>query len=330
MVAEAEGFMSRMGLGLAAVLFGLAALAPGAPRARAQDAVAPEHVHFAGCGHFFYDGAWHDFPNGHVHGPGCGHFLANGLWSRFPAEHTHHPGCGHYYWNGMWSYFPSAHRHSPACGHFFYGGEWHPFAPGHVHGPGCGHSFYDGCWHPFPEGHVHGLGCGHAFVDGEWRERAPGEGAAPLATADGNPEFAYFPPVARPAPEVVDLVPPPIPRHETVPIDPPVEDRVITITGGGIVVAGGARGGHRHGFGCGHYYYQGRWNDLPPRAAIHVHGPGCGHYYWLQDHSYHRGPYPNAPVHIHGIGCGHYYWNGAYRVEPNPAYVRPRPATLRR
>ncbi|MDQ8202484.1 hypothetical protein QEH54_05630 [Pelagicoccus sp. SDUM812003] len=87
---------------------------------------------------------------------------------------------------------------------------------------------------------------------------------------------------------------------------------------------------HRHGHGCGHHYFDGRWHDFPRThrhhahcghslvngiwisfTLGHIHGPGCGHFQdggiWL---SY------SGSRHRHHIGCGHYFYDGYWHNRP--------------
>ncbi len=127
-------------------------------------------------------------PERHGHSDGCGHFFENGIWREWPAKHSHGAGCGHVRNDLGYGFFPAGHEHGPSCGHFLVDGAWQPFAREHVHGEGCGHSHFDGMWNPFPPGHVHDSGCGHELGDGGWKSlpsdpghvHAPGCGHRPL------------------------------------------------------------------------------------------------------------------------------------------------------
>lgn len=131
------------------------------------------HVHHEGCGHYFYEDRWHQFPKDHVHHEGCGHFFYDNTWHRFPRGHYHYPGCGHYFYDYQWWDFPRRHKHGPHCGHFRYDGIWHRFPKTHRHGPDCGHYYYDGYWHIFPRTHRHHPGCGHYYFNYFWYPFAP-------------------------------------------------------------------------------------------------------------------------------------------------------------
>ncbi len=52
----------------------------------------PVHVHFDGCGHYYWHDTWFDGP--HPHDCYCG--------GAFVAVHVHGSYCGHYHWHGGW------------------------------------------------------------------------------------------------------------------------------------------------------------------------------------------------------------------------------------
>lgn len=85
------------------------------------------HVHGAGCGHYWYNGAWY-YQSGHVHGSGCGHVFIEGHWVLsapvvVEKVHVHDAHCGHYFCGGTW-YYMHAHHHGPGCGHHWDGHVW--------------------------------------------------------------------------------------------------------------------------------------------------------------------------------------------------------------
>lgn len=126
------------------------------------------HQHHDGCGHYQYDGGWHDFPKEHHHHDGCGHYRHNGDWHSWPRGHVHRPGCGHYFHDHDWFDFPIGHRHGRHCGHYYYDGIWHLFPRVHVHSSHCGHYFYYDSWHYWPRTHFHYPGCGHYYFNSFW------------------------------------------------------------------------------------------------------------------------------------------------------------------
>lgn len=324
-------------------------------------ALASEHFHGEGCGHFFFDEAWHDFPRDHRHDADCGHFEYAGGWHLFAQDHAHGSGCGHFYWNGRWDYFPSSHRHDGTCGHHFHGGVWQLFPRAHRHEPGCGHFYWASCWQVVPQDHRHTGDCGHVFAAGDWRPataaaglQAAGafgasEGDVPTtviggdAGAEGDDGGAALarrrfprpaPPTAIDAAEAVDpasCLPPSLAGA----FGPDAPEQEIGPAGAGGYFATGVPPVTPLGIEAGIGY---------ARVAIpHVHGAGCGHLFveggWRSTGrpAFHEhGPgcghalagvtfrvVAPPPPHVHGRGCGHIYFESRWHTSgrPNPPAI---------
>lgn len=110
---------------------------------------------------------------------------------------------------------------------------------GHVCGPGCPH-FWDGTRYVMvTRGHRHGPGCGHVLTEGRWMVAVSGPHGGAVVAHGARP-------IAGPPVRAVRIPPPP----------GPAEIYVYSRSGSKWQKI---RAGHRHGPGCGHIYFEGRW-----------------------------------------------------------------------
>jgi hypothetical protein len=163
-----------------------------------------------------------------------------------------------------------------------------------VHSATCGHAFDEnaGRWIIIRR-HVHGPGCGHDYLNGRW-----------IVVRRAR--------VVHREPEIHVVEVDRCHHHHGC---PHVYDGVRWIV---------VKSGHRHGPGCGHDFFDGRWvvhvrkvspsrrsSPPPPPRKLrvhHSHDASCG-CVWI------KGDWvAGEPGHAHGRGCGHVLVRGRWTV----------------